>query len=334
MIRFLPKLTALRAGKPARKQRQVVVLIHGIFSSHETFAELVESFEHDARFDSYDLYAYDYDWGEPVITSADKLRAILNRRVPEGAEITLIGHSMGGLVSRFAIIGGDLRGVTRLFMLGTPNFGALSARQLSTLWQTAIAAAGRVSPIFPRKAGLRDLTQPQTLYKRIAARPPDPATSAKAATPAARAAGVEYVTVPGLFYWEERRDTDPGERNQALPFTGGTLLLRVMALWPFGEIAIEIPHDGIVEESSVKMMPKEGRVSEKNVALQQPTTNGRTYCHAAPLSMHDCAHMGIQRDTMTAETIKGIMLAGGGVAWKQGLALEQLESYIGIIEAR
>lgn len=324
MIRFLPKLTELRPGKPAGRQRRVIVFIHGIFSSHATFTELIDSFEHDARFDAYDLFAYDYDWGEPILTSADKLRAILNRRVPEGAEITLIGHSMGGLVSRFAIIAGDLRGVKRLFMLGTPNFGALSARQLSTLWQTAIAAAGKVSPIFPRKAGLRDLTQPQTLYKRIAARPSEPP---------ARAADVEYVTVPGLFYWAERRDTDPGEQNQALPFTGGTLLLRVMALWPFGQIEIEIPHDGIVEESSVSMMPKQGRISEKNVALQQPTTNGRTYTHAAPISMHECAHMGIQRDEKTAETIKGIMLAAGGVLWKQALSPDELNSFIGTIEA-
>jgi hypothetical protein len=49
--------------------------------------------------------------------------------------------------------------------------------------------------------------------------------------------------------------------------------------------------------------------------------------------MHDCAHMGIQRDENAAETIKGIMLAGGGVAWKQGLSPDQLEGYIGIIEA-
>ena len=324
MIRFLPRLTELRRGKPPGKQRQVIVFIHGIFSSHATFAELIDSFEHDVRFDSFDLFAYDYDWGEPIVTSAEKLRDILNRRVPEGSEITLIGHSMGGLVSRFAIIAGDLRGVKRLFMLGTPNFGALSARQLSTLWQTAIAAAGKVSPVFPRKAGLRDLTQPQTLYKRIATRPSEPP---------ARAAHVEYVTIPGLFYWDERRDTDPGEQNQALPFTGGTLLLRVMALWPFGQIEIEIPHDGIVEESSVNMMPAKGRISEKNIALQQPTTNGRTYCHAAPISMHDCAHMGIQRDEKTAETIKGIMLAAGGVAWKQALSPDQINSYIGTIEA-
>jgi pimeloyl-ACP methyl ester carboxylesterase len=83
-------LTALRPGKPAGKARRVIVFIHGIFSSHATFAELIDSFEHDARFDSYDLYGYDYDWGEPILTSARRLRSILNRRVPEGAEITLV----------------------------------------------------------------------------------------------------------------------------------------------------------------------------------------------------------------------------------------------------
>ena len=323
MIDFLPRLTQLRAAKPSSDVRRIVVFIHGIFSSHSTFDTLVESFTADPRFRDYDLAAYDYDWGEPILESARRLRDILNARVPTAiTEVTLIGHSMGGLVSRFALIGGDLPSVRRIFMLGTPNFGALTARQLSVLWQTTIAGAGSITPIFPRKAGLRDLTQPQTLYKRV--------VKASPRAPA-RARGVEYVTIPGLFYHEERRDTDPGLDTQALPFTLGGLAVRAMALWPFGQIEIDRPHDGIVEEASVSLIPRaEGRVSEKNASIREPAKLGRTYAHVSPDSMHECAHMGIQRDVAAAEVIKGIMLAGGAVAWKDALTADEHDTFISI----
>ena len=320
MIVRLPRLVQVRAARTASKRRRILVFVHGIFSSHTTFAALAAAFERDTRFDAYDIATYDYDWGEPILRSAERLRDILNARVPLHSEVTLVGHSMGGLVSRFALVAGDLPCVTRIVMLGTPNFGALSARQLSTLWQVGIAAAGRITPVLPRKAGLRDLTRPQTLYERIAHPPSLPAT---------RALEVEYVTIPGLFYHDERRDTETGENDEALPFTLGTLAVRAMALWPFGEIEIERPHDGIVEESSVSMMPKASRVSEKNAALQQPGLDAH-YCHAVPVSMRQRAHMGIQHDAATAETIKEIMLAGGADTWKKALTFGQRAGYITI----
>lgn len=319
MIRFLPKLTALRPGKPEGKERKVIVFVHGIFSSHATFAELIDSFENDEHFDSYDLYGYDYDWGEPILTSARRLRSILDQRVPEGAEITLVAHSMGGLVSRFALVAGHLRGVKRIFMLGTPNFGALTARQLSLLWQVAVASAGKITPIFPRKAGLRDLTRPQTLYESI----PD-----SRETRAARALDVEYVTIPGLFYGDERRDTDPGPQNEALPFVGGKLVLETLANWRLLEVKIDRPHDGIVEEQSVNLETSvTGRISEKSVTIEKAPRFGCTYCHVAPVTMRDRAHMGIQRDAKTAATIKGIMAAGSILAWEKGLGFAERNDY-------
>lgn len=324
MKQFLPKLRVVRPAASPSTPRRVVVFVHGIFSSHSTFDRLIESFRSDARFDAYDLATYDYDWGEPILKSAEKLRDILNGRLPKGsAEITLVGHSMGGLVSRFALVAGDLPTVRRIFMLGTPNFGALTARQVSTLWQVVIAGVAKVTPVFPRKAGLRDLTQPQTLYERVVSTGPP--------NPAARARGVEYVTIPGLFFHEERRDTDPGDDGQALAFTIGGLGAQVVSLWSFSQISITRPHDGIVEEASVSLVPRvEGRISEKNSAIQSPATHGRTYCHAVPLSMLRCAHMGIQSDEAVAAVIKGIMTAGGVVAWNTQLTLDERDDFIRI----
>lgn len=324
MMDRLPRLRQVHVGAPRGDQRKVVVFVHGIFSSNATFDSLVGSFRSDPRFVAYDLATYDYDWGEPILRSAERLRAILNARVPAGSEITLIGHSMGGLVSRFALIGGDLRGVRRLFMLGTPNFGALTARQVSTLWQMTIAGAGKVTPLFPRKAGLRDLTRPQTLFASLANPSPAPL--------AARARQVEYVTVPGLFYHEERRDTDPGQAGHALPFTVGGLAARAFSCWSaLSEIKIDRPHDGIVEEASVSLMPRAaGRVSEKNGSIQEPAKRGRTYAHVTPYSMRQCAHTGIQRDESVAGAIKGIMLADGAVAWCDALTMDERDTFIDI----
>ena len=223
----LPRFEVVRPSAKATKQRGVIVFIHGIYSSHATFDALLEAFARDLRFGEYDLATYDYNWGQPILESASQLRRILDVRVPAGAEVTIVAHSMGGLVSRFAVVGGDLPCVKRLFMLGTPNFGAFTARQLGVVWQVAIAAAGKIKPIFPRKAGLRDLTRPQTLYTQIEGDNPS--------IPPARAKGVEYVTIPGLFYRDERRTTDPGKQNEALPFTASGLTFDVISNFPLTE---------------------------------------------------------------------------------------------------
>ncbi|MEO6527942.1 MAG: alpha/beta fold hydrolase [Gemmatimonadaceae bacterium] len=323
MISLLPRFTEVRAGLPAPGKRKVVVFVHGIFSSAATFDALLASVRNDRRFDSYDLATYEYDWGEPILTSAARMRHILNVRLPEAlADVTLVGHSMGGLVSRFALIGGDLPCVRRIFMLGTPNFGAITAAQVSLLWQVAIAAAGRVTPVFPRKRGLRDLTRVQGAYRSVAASIPQAAS---------RARSVEYITLPGLYYHDERRDTDPGDDGAALPFTIGTLVLRALALWSWAEIKIERPHDGVVEEASVSLIPrKAGRFSEKSVSIQQSPKHGRTYCHATAISALDSMHMAIQSDASVAEVIKGILLAGSIVAWDDALPLAARDGFINV----
>ena len=313
MIDILPRLTALRAAPSPGKARKVVVFVHGIVSSHATFTKLLESFQTDARFDAHDLFAYDYDWGEPILRSARRLRDILNARVPGDAEITLIEHSMGGLVSRFALVAGYLRGVRRIVMLGT-------------LGQVAIAAAGKITPLFPRKAGLRDLTRPQTLYEQVVRD-----EKGDDSIPASRALNVEYVTIPGLFYWDERRDTETGEGNEALWFSVGGLVVKVLKAWPLSEIEIERPHDGVVEESSVNLQSTDrARLSEKNVPIRESARYGHSYCHVVLKAMRERTHMGIQQDPETATAIKGIMLAGSATSWNDALSFAEQTKYIRI----
>jgi len=307
----LPSLRQIQNGKTSSRTRKIVVFVHGIFSSHETFAYLLATFTADARFDEYDLATYDYDWGHPIEKSASILRGILNARIPKDAEVTLVGHSMGGLVCRFALIGGDLPCVKRIFMLGTPNFGAMTAAQVATIWQLAIGGAGKLMPFFPRKAGLRDLTRVQTVY-RDASRHDE--------FDASRADAVPYVTIPGLFYHRDRRDTDPGTKGGGVLFAIGTLAVRVLAEVPLSGIEITRPHDGVVEESSVNMMPSDPALSsEKTEVNDDPERYGVSYCHVVPDSALDDNHMGIHADQRVAEIVRELILADSIVDWHDTL---------------
>lgn len=70
---------------------------------------------------------HDYDWRLPVAESGRALAARLHALAP--ARIALVGHSMGGLVSRAALALPGTSHVERLVLLGTPNNGSFAAVQ-------------------------------------------------------------------------------------------------------------------------------------------------------------------------------------------------------------
>ncbi len=75
------------------------------------------------------LVGFGYDWREPNATTADTLNTWLGTiasKASPGAEIWLIGHSMGGLVSRYLLETGMSMAskVKGLITLGTPHLGA------------------------------------------------------------------------------------------------------------------------------------------------------------------------------------------------------------------
>jgi pimeloyl-ACP methyl ester carboxylesterase len=74
----------------------------------------------------FDADFHHYDWR----LSIDKLGALLVDRIKKdhAGEVSLVAHSMGGLVSRAAIFQGTPK-LKRLVMLGTPNFGSFAPVQ-------------------------------------------------------------------------------------------------------------------------------------------------------------------------------------------------------------
>jgi pimeloyl-ACP methyl ester carboxylesterase len=78
------------------------------------------------------LYEFPYDWRRPIEHNADVLAACLERWAAGNPDrkFTLLGHSMGGIVSRAYLTRhpqAAARRIKRVISLGTPYFGAAGA---------------------------------------------------------------------------------------------------------------------------------------------------------------------------------------------------------------
>ncbi len=75
----------------------------------------------------YDAVLLDYDWRRDIALLGTKLA---ERIAADGQQdVALVGHSMGGLVARAALMHNAGKQVSQLIMLGTPNGGSLAAVQ-------------------------------------------------------------------------------------------------------------------------------------------------------------------------------------------------------------
>jgi len=104
----------------ARAGDDVVVLIHGFFASAGVFRPLRSRLEREtgAR-----VATFTHAPGAGIRRIARQLEQLVER-VPEGARITVVGHSLGGVVARFFVQ--EMRGherVTRTVSMASPFRG-------------------------------------------------------------------------------------------------------------------------------------------------------------------------------------------------------------------
>jgi pimeloyl-ACP methyl ester carboxylesterase len=130
----LPVFTIFRPGEPIEERGEsAIVFIHGIYASHNTFDKMIPAFEED-RFRHWHLCWFDYDFHQPMPESAEQfaghIREHFKRYQPGVDRVVIIGHSMGGLIGRLAILTNMIPYVDKLIMLGTPNFGAIRPSRL------------------------------------------------------------------------------------------------------------------------------------------------------------------------------------------------------------
>jgi pimeloyl-ACP methyl ester carboxylesterase len=308
-----PKLTVERAGSGGN----AVVFVHGILSCHDTFAKMRSSFLLDPAFTAWDVAYFDYDFWQAMPDSAEQLTIALQETFGGRArELTLVCHSMGGLVSRLAVLGASPRlpFLKRLVMLGTPNFGAIRPAQLNPLSQMVLRVTGTLWGVFTRKTGVIDLTH---VHKQFAEFLDSANGTAK------NAVGVEYVTLPGLYYNDERFAWDSSgnmaSRSLALLNLGADWL--VLA-FPSAAVHVDRPHDGIVEATSVSLFTDTpGYWSEKYASIHDPALREPPTCAHIEHRSHfrELTHLTLQQDDLVTDIVKGILRHGSVREWRNQL---------------
>lgn len=287
--------------------RNAAVFIHGIYSNHDAaFKTMLDSFDNDPRFDDWDFASFDYDFHQAIQTSGNLLNSALSRAGwTEQHNVSLVCHSMGGLVARLAALQGGIPFVKKIIMLGTPNFGAVRTSRMAICAQFAMAGTRRLFGIFSRKQGVLDLTQVTKVFQsRLnpqAVRNTDP---------------IEYVTIPGLFFNETRGLFESGDwgewrgrKNWFAPLKAG------LDIWntylPLWKIGIEVPHDGIVEESSNRLIPSAGvlgYISEKTSQIEFPEQfSSHTYVHVIHEACLGLTHVTLQHDAEIIQLVGDII---------------------------
>ncbi len=108
------KVSGLYMLEPYRDDRIPVVMVHGLWSSPVTWMEMFNDLRSDPKIrEHYQFWFYLYPSGQPFWQSAAEMREDLvqmrakldpQRRSPALDQTILVGHSMGGLVSKLQTV--------------------------------------------------------------------------------------------------------------------------------------------------------------------------------------------------------------------------------------
>ncbi|WP_042365520.1 esterase/lipase family protein [Streptacidiphilus neutrinimicus] len=124
----------LHCAHPSDSGHSPVLLVHGLFDNRAVFTVL----RHNLHVHGWDhVHALNYS---PFSLDVPRAATLLGRhverlrRVYGGEPVTIIGHSLGGLIARYYVqrLGGDAL-VPRVVTLATPHQGTEAARLLQPL---------------------------------------------------------------------------------------------------------------------------------------------------------------------------------------------------------
>ena len=123
-----------------------IILVHGYGMSRSCFQLLALRL---SRVGLGPMHGFEYWTVDPIQETAARLAAYIEAvRAARGSDqVDLIGHSMGGLVSRYLVTcAGGAERVANLVTIGSPHSG------------TALARGGRVEQLSPRSPVLAEMT--------------------------------------------------------------------------------------------------------------------------------------------------------------------------------
>ncbi len=126
------KLSVLRNGQWVDLKRKritgknIAVMVHGFMGNSGDLLGMANYIQKEHKFN--EIIAVDYDKGYKIDDMGKKLSEVLSSKIPGNSKLTLITHSMGGLVSRSAMEKHGLADrVDKLITLGTPHKGVKPA---------------------------------------------------------------------------------------------------------------------------------------------------------------------------------------------------------------
>jgi hypothetical protein len=219
-------------------------------------------------------------------------------------EITLVAHSMGGLVARAALLQkGDLNMVKRLIMLGTPNHGSLQTARLGLLAAMVREASGVLWSVFARHStGILELTQPGKTFAPLLS------------DGAERTRNVQYVTIPAMRFHSE---SEPFERLQddSPGLWGLQIIFEMSKCLPGLSVALDRPNDGIVEARCVMLSSQADYFSERNPGKR---TVG-PYLHVTHGDYKKVDHAHIHSVDVTFKLLRALLKSLDLETWRETL---------------
>jgi pimeloyl-ACP methyl ester carboxylesterase len=112
--RIVPAERGVYMYQPYRRGKIPIVLVHGIYSSPSTWMRTVNHLQNDPELsERYQVWLFLYPTGAPITASSADMRIALRNAIaqfdpcgndPALREMVLVGHSMGGLVCKMAVM--------------------------------------------------------------------------------------------------------------------------------------------------------------------------------------------------------------------------------------
>ncbi|MEN3978447.1 alpha/beta fold hydrolase [Acinetobacter sp. CWB-B33] len=102
--------------EPYQPNKKIIVMIHGLASSPETWISLTNNIMGDAKLrEHYQVWQVFYSTNMPIAESRFQINALLKQafeqvqpNTPSARDAILIGHSMGGIISRLLVSDADI----------------------------------------------------------------------------------------------------------------------------------------------------------------------------------------------------------------------------------
>jgi triacylglycerol lipase len=114
-------------ASPERTDRHPVLLVHGIWKSGAAFRRMAAHLT-QRGFAVHTLDLVPNDGAAEIPALAEQVASFIEKTIPEGSPLDLLGFSMGGVVSRYYVqrLGGAAR-VRRFITISAPHHGTLTA---------------------------------------------------------------------------------------------------------------------------------------------------------------------------------------------------------------